>query len=451
MNKNKNNEILEKYKMYVAISNFQNDEVNKKTKEYTPKEEKNWRYNLKKKLIAGVCCGIILISGITFATNYDKIVGTFFLGKGIDEAAQNGYIVNPNMNYINSTSTATDKISGVTLDNINVNAKIEDFLMDDLNISTHFTFEIDPKVNETFDLDNLHSIELKDLIVTDEENKILYCMNKEALEKYCKENNIDENNLKDSDNYYNCGLNTVMQRHDKKHGTINFAYNIYTGDESFPKSKKLNFKFTEIQLQKEEWLEDENSIVNLKGNWNIDLDVPEKMYNRQSIAYKVVSCENPDFQVTNATLTDTGFEFGMIISNIEEPDEPQIIKDLRQEEKDGKLSNDEFNRIINEDGEIKDAYVDYFMNQRTPVTTIDWKNDAQNRNIENVTYVENEKGEKFESTMSPSRRSDGNFIDGNKYSFYETFGLTKNTATDKLKVRVLYKEKPYIVELEKVE
>ena len=445
MNNNKNNEILEKYKMYVAISNFQND----KTKEYIPKEEKNWRYTMKRKLIAGLCGGIILISGFTFAANYDKIIETFFLGKGIDEAAQNGYIANPNMNYISSNSTATDKISGITLDNISVNAKIEDFLMDDLNISTHFTFEIDPKVNETFDLDTLYAIELKDLIVTDEENKILYCMNQEALENYCKENNIDEKYLGFSDNYYNCGLNTIIQRHDKEHGIINFAYNIYTGDASFPKSKKLNFKFTEIQLQREEWLEDQNSIVNLKGNWNIDLDVPEKMYNRQSIAYKVLNCENPDFQVTNATLTDTGFEFGMIISNIEKPEIPQILKDLEQKASEGKISNDEFNRLINEDGEIKKVYDDYFMNQSHPVATIDWKNDVEHQNIENVTYVENENGEKFDSTMSPSRRADANFIDGNKYSFYETFGLTKNTATDKLKVRVMYKDKPYIVELEK--
>ena len=55
--------------------------------------------------------------------------------------------------------------------------------MDDLNISTHFTFEIDTKINETFDLDILRYIELKDLIVTDEENKILYCMDQETLEK----------------------------------------------------------------------------------------------------------------------------------------------------------------------------------------------------------------------------------------------------------------------------
>ena len=89
------------------------------------------------------------------------------------------------------------------------------------------------------------------------------------------------------------------------------------------------------------------------------------------------------------------------------------------------------------------------MRQRHPVATYDWESKAGQENIEKVTYVENEKGEKFESTMSPSRRADGNFIDGNKYSFYETFGLTTYTATDKLKVRVLFKDKPYIVELEK--
>lgn len=404
---------------------------------------------MKRKLIAGLCGGFILISGVAFAANYDKIVETFFLGKGLDDAAQNGYIANPDMDYIESNTTATDQITGITLDNINVNAKIEDFLMDDLNISTHFTFELDTKINETFDLDTLHHIELKDLIVTDEKNKILYCMDQETLENYCKENNLDEKYTEFNDNYYNCGLNAVIVNHDKENGIINFTYNMYTGNANFPKSKKLNFKFTQIQLKREEWLENENSIVNLKGNWNIKLDVPEKMYNRQSIAYKVMSCENSDFQITNATLTDTGFEFGMIISNIEQPEQPQILKDLWKEYSDGKIDIDELNRRQNEDEEIKKAYQDYMLKQREPVATYDWESEVEHKNIEKVTYVENEKGEKFESTMSPSRRADGNFIDGNKYSFYETFGLTTYTATNKLKVRVLFKGKPYIVELEK--
>lgn len=436
-----NQELLKKFKMNVAVNQFKNESINK----HTLKEEIKWRkYAMKRKLIAGLCGGFILISGVAFAANYNKIVETFFLGKGLDDAVQNGYIVNPDMDYIASNTTVTDQITGITLDNINVNVKIEDFLMDDLNISTHFTFEMDTQINETFDLDTLRYIELKDLIVTDEENKILYCMDQETLENYCKENNLDEKYTEFSDNYYNCGLNAVIVNHNKENGIINFTYNMYTGDASFPKSKKLNFKFTQIQLKREEWLENENSIVNLKGNWNIDLDVPKKMYNRQSIAYKVVSCENSDFQITNATFTDTGFEFGMIISNIEKPKPSQILKDLWQEYSDGKIDIDEFNRRLNEDEEIRKAFDEY---TSRPIET--YRNSQNDDSFETITYVENEKGEKFESTMSPSRRQDGNFIDGNKYSFYETFGLTTYTATDKLKVRVLFKDKPYIVELEK--
>ena len=175
-----NQELLKKFKINVAVNQFKNEYTNK----HTLKEEIKWRkYAMKRKLIAGLCGGFILISGVVFAANYDKIVETFFLGKGLDDAAQKGYIANPDMDQIGSNTTATDQITGITLDNINVNAKIEDFLMDDLNISTHFTFEIDTKINETFDLDILRYIELKDLIVTDEENKILYCMDQETLEK----------------------------------------------------------------------------------------------------------------------------------------------------------------------------------------------------------------------------------------------------------------------------
>ena len=195
--------------------------------------------------------------------------------------------------------------------------------------------------------------------------------------------------------------------------------------------------------------ENKNNVVNFKGNWNINLDVPEQMYNRQSIAYKVVSCENSDFRVTNAILTDTGFEFGMIVSNIKKPDQPQMLKDLWQEYENGKLDIAEYNRKINEDEEIKKVNEEYFK-QLLPINIYDYNPNTGKTNFENIVYVENENGEKFESTMSSGRKQDSNFIDDNTYSFYETFSLTPDTATDKLKVRILLKDKPYIIELEKV-
>ncbi len=433
-------ELFEELQNNIAISNFEKEE-------YTLKKKIDWRiYTMKKKIVAISTACFILISGVAFAFNGENIINYFRgLGNGIDSAIENGYIAEPNMEYESSRATTTDEVKGITLDDINVKAKIEDFLMDDLNISTHFLFEIDTKINDTIDFDDLKSVELKDLIVTDEENKILYCMNKESFDKYCVDNNLNYNFSEFNENYYNCGLNNFIVRKTKENGNIQLTYNMYTGGEhSYPKSKKLYFKFSNIVLKRNDWLENENSIVNLKGNWEMEVDVPEKMYNRKSISYKVIKNENKDFEITNATLYDTGFEFGMIVSNMKRPEIPQLLKDLWKQQKDGKIDTDEMNRLLNEDPEIHKAFEEYMAR---PIATYRYSSDDS---FETITYVENEKGQKFQSTMSPSRRQDANYIEGDKYSFFETFGLTSSDATDILKVKVLFKDTQYTIELERV-
>ncbi len=437
-----NKKILEKFKMNVAIRNFKSENENK----HTLKEKIKWKFCMKKKLIVGLCGCFILLSGVVLA-NYDKIIATFGLGAGIDLAVKNGYIANPNMNYIESDTIVNNERDSITLNDIKVNAKIKDFIMDDINISTHFSFKIDTKINETIDMDNLQNIELKDLIVTDEKNRILYCMDKETFETYCKENNLAYKFTEFNENYYNCGLNNILIYSDKN-GFIEFTYNMYSGDNSFPKSKKINFKFTEIQLEGNNKADNKNCVISLKGEWNIKLDVPEQMYNRKNISYKVVSCDNPDFKVTNATLTNTGFEIGIIISNMKEPEQPLILKKMFNKLIRGEINNDEFNERINTEKELIEASEQDSKNKH-PIVISDW-DDNGNEILENITYVENEKCEKFTSTMSASRRQDSNYIEGDKFSFYETFGLTTYDATDKLKVRVMFKDNPYIIELERI-
>ena len=70
-----NSELLEKFKMNVAVNKFQKEYTN----DYTLKEELKWRrYAMKRKLIAGLCGGVILVSGVVFAANYDKIVEVIY-------------------------------------------------------------------------------------------------------------------------------------------------------------------------------------------------------------------------------------------------------------------------------------------------------------------------------------------------------------------------------------
>lgn len=443
-----NKELFEELKNNIALLNMEREE-------YTLNEKNNWRvYKMKRKIIAISISCFLLISGVTFAFNSEMIVNYIRglgLGNGIDTAVENGYIAEPNMEYKESNVSAIDEEKGITLENVNVKAKIDDFLMDDLNISSRFSFEIDPIINNTINFEELNSVELKDLIVTDEDYNILFCFNKEAFQNYCLENNLNYDFNEFNDKHYNCGLNSFITNKNKENSSIQITYNMYSdGSKSFPKSKKLYFKFSNIVLKRNDWIENENSIVSLKGNWQIDVDVPEKMYNRQSISYKVIKCDNNDFEVTNATLYDTGFEFGMIVSNIKEPDVPKLLIDkgifkVNEEGKAYLIYNEDTEKLLREDIDVKEAFNKY---RARPIEAY---RSPTNDSFETITYVENEEGQKFESTMSPSRRAEGNYIDGNKYSFYETFSLTKSNATDKLKVKVLYNNVQYIIELEKVE
>lgn len=433
-----NKDIFNQFKINVAINNFKEEYKN----EHTLKEKiKRERYSMKKKIIIGVCtCCFALVSGVAIA-NYSNIISTFGLGKGVDTAAKNGYVEVTEMNPISDNAIIIDEEKEtIVLDNIKVDTSIEDFLMDDINISTHFYLEIDKTINDMIDLENLQNIELSDLLVTDEENRILFCMDENTFNNFCQENKLDYKFMEFNENYYNCGLNNILTSCNRE-GGIKFTYNMYSGGESFPKSKKLNFRFTKI------YLEGNENNVTLNGKWNIKLDVPENMYNRKSISYKVVNCENPDFQVTNATLTDTGFELGIIVSNMAYPEEPQVLKDLYEKVIRKEITIEEYNEKVNTEKELIEARRQD-NRKRNPIPVFDFDNPES---IENVIYIENEYGEKFTSTMSPSRRQDSNFIEENKFSFYDTFSLTAYDATDKLKVRVMFKEKPYIIELEKVE
>ena len=322
--------------------------------------------------------------------------------------------------------------------------------MDDLNLSTHFDFKFDTKINEVLDFDKYIKMELKDLIVTDENENILFCMDKTAFEEYCQKNKLDYKYGEENEKVYNCGLNNFVERHYNQNRNVLLTYNIYTGDERFPKSKKLSFKFGQINMREENA---ENTII-VKGNWQIDVDVPEKMYNRQSISYKVVNNENPNLQVTNAALYDTGFELGIIAYNTPKPEMPKELVEVEQRElnkkkyEEGLISEEEYNETLNKYKDISEIRLDYYMNKMRPIKTRD--NFQQKENMENVTYIENENGQKFTAGYSASRKQNSNFIDGDKFNFYETFELTPSDATDILRVRVMYKDKPYIIELERL-
>ena len=55
------------------------------------------------------------------------------------------------------------------------------------------------------------------------------------------------------------------------------------------------------------------------------------MYNRTSESYRVISCENDRFNVYAAKVMDTGFELGIMISDMVRPEYPEIFDEKRRE------------------------------------------------------------------------------------------------------------------------
>ncbi|MEI3401771.1 MAG: hypothetical protein V8R51_05425 [Clostridia bacterium] len=420
-------ELFEELQGNIAVSNF--------GEKYTLKEKNYWRvYEMKKRIIAISMGAIMLASGVAFGFHGEEILSYMKgLGNGIDTAANNGYIEKTDMETMQQDTTVENNI----IDNVKVGAKIDDFIMDDYNLSVKFDFEFDENIDKIINLENIKNIELSDLCVLDENNTMLY-------------------SASFNENATNSGLNSFIKVNSKELRKIELQYNMYA--DKYPKSRKLSFNFSKIEFQEM----DKNKKTVLSGNWNINIDVPEKFYNRSEAYYKVVSSTNDNFNIYSAKLTDTGFEFGMTIKDEHKPTYPEAVKNERKNiiEQYGILNEDglytsESQKIMSQkinELSVTSPYkelLEEYEKKDTPILsrglTLDVKSD-----IENGCYVMNNKGEKFECTMSPSRKCNYNFIDGDKYDFYETYSMTKYDATNDITMVVNYRGTLEYIKLQKV-
>ena len=426
----------------ITVSNFQKEQS---------MSNKNRRLSMKR-ISAVACICLVLTSGIVFAKDIEKFVRerfNFGLGDGIDRAAESGYIAKPEMEKVESETKIETPESdlGTIVDNINTSVKIDSFLMDDYNLSVEFSFEFDDSIKEVVDLNKLDQITLNDLIVLDEEKRIIFSSNsmgEKKFNKYCKKYNLDFKFGECNENYMNNGLNWFPQSIRKDLNQCTLVYNMYT--EGYPKSKELDFYFNEITLTEQEYVGEERITrnVTLTGNWNIHVDVPEKMYNRTSESYRVISCENDRFNVYAAKLMDTGFELGIMISDMVRPEYPEIFTKKQKEVG----FDEEWKAFIAENSELWNDY----QNKANPIDVTGYSVFIIGEQEDSDgCYILNSNGEKFKSTMSPSRKYNEKFVKGNQFDFYETFGMTKYDATDKITAVIEFYGEPVKIELEKIE
>lgn len=303
LNNEKNNiPIPDKYNtmIYETLKNLPERNVVKIKRRETNNSSKT------KILVAAACCTMFLTTGIVFADEITRAVKNIFnYSKGVEKAIENDYIEVPAQQIAESNG---------------INIEVKNFLMDDYDLS--FTFKI--HIDDTELFNKISNINLNNMIITDEENNILYCQNKEMFDKYCETNNLDYVYGEYNEKYLSAERGKYISNKDEN--TIYLIYNLNA--DKFPKSKLLNIDVSNIKLELTENVE---AISN--GDWNLKLDVPEKFYNRECEIYTVESCSNPNVLVTDFSVYNTGTNISLEMNtksvyNISDEDN---IKELNKE------------------------------------------------------------------------------------------------------------------------
>ena len=448
-----NNNLKEKFKLRIAISEL----VEETEKNIYPK-----RNIINKKIIAACAC-MVLTSGIVFAKDIEKFIkDKFHLGNGVQTAINNGYIEELKNDYCMSECEIINSIKNYSK-NSNIGVKVDNFFIDNYNFSIDFSVKLDQSFINIAEINNLR---LGDIIITDNENRIIYAeTSKEKFENFCTNKNLNYNHLEFNKDYLNTGLNNFIQDINTSENLLNLIYNIYLENEEFPKSEKININFEKIEFEIKDINRDINNFIAL-GSWNINLDVPLKMIYREKQEYEVVSCENENFDVYATKATDTGFELGIIISNIEKPTYPkeldeqknEIYKNYGKAYKSNTINNNSNAKSLAvaaisskditqyyENSPFKSMYEDYYIKQY-PIGNIRenfiyWypKTDGN--------YIINSNGDKFFTSTSVGGKAKYSFIDENKFDYYTTFDMTKCDLTENIIAIIELYGKPIKIEL----
>lgn len=446
--------IKERFKFRVAVSKIKEEERIgiRKRSDY-----------IGRKIGTAACACLILTTGIVFAKDIKNFVveqfENFGLGKGVTTAIENDYIAKGIGEVLEQNVEVIE--NNEVIDNLNLKYKVDQFIITDTNISIDFNFEFENKINDYVDLgktigeninyERSHIIELSDLFIVNENNEVIYCnkYDNELFKEYCANNNI-EYDLKSDEMINMTDVRKFYTTEEFLGADIVCTINYLT---EHLNSKQLNIYFSKINM----YLENENERqITLKGNWAFKLDVPEKMYDREAEYYKVVSTENDNFEVYEAKVTDTAFELGVRISNIEEPEYPKELQEREAELLNGKgfvngsvfESRENFIEFYG-DEKYADLYSDY-MNKNTPIRVDGYSPDLWGDKTEE-TYILNSNGSKFRSVYIADRNKVYKFINNLKqFEFYETFEMTKYDATDNITVIINFQGTPVHINLEKV-
>lgn len=289
-----------------------------------PQTTKNFKF-----VLATACCLLFLITGVSLAKDIDEFFqGLLGHNKGVMSAIENNFI---------------ETNSSKTIESNNVKAYIDSVLMDDYKLCISLSFELPLEYAK----DNIHRIEIPNIIIYDENNNVLYKMTMKEIDFSFFNNpqiNLDNFSYQTSSD-----IGWVS----KKGNIYSFSYII--NSDGFPHSKTIHVKFDELNFVDRNLLDYESpksyveiiqdaTLFTVKGNWILNYDLSEKTYNRENYIYRIKNYEKYNYNFPEqiiVTNTASKLEFSYDLHNILQGEDISIDRDAYIKTEKEKLATSE--------------------------------------------------------------------------------------------------------------
>jgi len=432
-NKEKNLQIL---KEKIAISNLLEEEQMGK---------KNKISNIVKPMVA-VCMMCVSLTGMVFAKDISaKIYEDYFgTGRGMGAAVENGYIEKTSINDTTSKSSAENIFNGKKVKDVDTKIKIDEFVMDDVNLSITFDVTLSDDIGEVIIPEEVKDMDFPDIIIYDENYNVLLGGHGADLKEFAKIKNLDVEDYNvslENSKVVNSGVNAYICKKNGKN--IKMQYNIYTGGDFFPKSKKINVYMNEIKLSDNAEIMQGDEEVLLQGNWEFGVDVPEKMYNRQNIVYKQKSTTNDESKVMTAILYNTGMELEFQFEAEKQMSWTDIESQVSEE-----LA---FFHSLDKNDELRT--IDILNYLETKIRNNSEYQELMKRETDKWHFESkliNSKGQEFSPSVGPRENGSAHIDDNGIMTSTTMYDLTQFDATDEITLHIDYKGRTSDIVLEKI-
>ena len=248
--------ILDKLKLKISISEIA--------------KENNRKKNIKSVIGSAACFLFVITTGLVFAKDIEKLVQHLFSNssRAIDLAVEEGYVQSNNMDYIYNNG---------------IGVKVEDIVLDDLNLDISFSYETNKE--------NVKTIRLENYYFYTGDNKPIHNIDSKYEEIPLAEEvswgEINESE-KISDKTYK---NSVL------FGLRDLDYNL----------DEILFDIRSIRI-----IYNDNSVEVVEGNWSFSVKINENMKNSNKVIYSMKG-DNEYVESCTGTLSLTGLKIEIIL------------------------------------------------------------------------------------------------------------------------------------------